>query len=283
MKVAIIGYGFVGSALRKAFTNEVDVFIVDPKLDTSVFDLEEFEPQIVFICAPTPMGDKGEQDLSILSSIYRDLKQIHNESLIILKSTVSPENLKDLNLKYEFVYNPEFLREKTAEKDFIEGSLIIFGGKHSLCEKASDFYKKYTNCIQKEHFFTDFVTASLVKYSINSFLANKVVFFNQLKNIFEKSGAEDSWENFIFLVSKDIRIGSSHMHVPGHDGREGYGGACFPKDSAALLELSKYLGVEFSLLKESININNEIRSVYNDPMERETEQNISFGNKKQEK
>ena len=222
------------------------------------------------------MGDKGEQDLSILKSIYKELKQINNESLVILKSTVSPENLKDLNLKYEFVYNPEFLREKTAEKDFIEGSLIIFGGKHSLCKKASNFYNKYTNCIQEEHFFTDFVTASLVKYSINSFLASKVIFFNQLNDIFKKSGAEDNWENFINLVSKDARIGNSHMQVPGHDGRKGYGGACFPKDSAALLKFSKNLEVEFSLLKESININNEIRSVYNEPTEREFEQNISF-------
>ena len=276
MKVAIIGFGFVGSALSKAFTNKVKVFNVDPKLSTSVSDLEEFDPQVIFICAPTPMGDKGKQDLSILKAIFRDLKEIRNKSLIILKSTVSPENLKELNLKYEFVYNPEFLREKTAEKDFIEGSLIIFGGKVSLCEKASDFYKKYTNCIQQNHFFTDTVTASLVKYSINSFLANKVIFFNQLSNIFQKSGAEDSWENFINLISKDTRIGNSHMQVPGHDGRKGYGGACFPKDSAALLELSKYLGVEFSLLKESINVNNEIRSVYNEPTKREVEQNISF-------
>ena len=69
------------------------------------------------------------------------------------------------------------------------------------------------------------------------------------------------------------------MNVPGHDGRKGYGGACFPKDTAALLKFSKNLGKEFTLLRESIIINNRIRSVYNGPIKREAEQNISFEKK----
>ena len=280
MKVAIIGLGFVGNALSKALAKDVEIYNVDPKLNTSVFDLKIFNPKVIFICAPTPMSNDGSQDISIIKSIFSDLKKIGNRSLIILKSTVTPDNLVDLNRNYKFVFNPEFLREKSAEKDFIEGSLIIFGGEPLLSKNASDFYKTFTNCIQKEHLFTDMVTASLVKYSINSFLANKVTFFNQLNTIFKKSKAHDSWENFISLISKDSRVGNSHMQVPGHDGRRGYGGACFPKDSAALLKLSNDLNAEFTLLKESINVNNKIRSVYNNPTKREVEQNISFKKKK---
>ena len=66
------------------------------------------------------------------------------------------------------------------------------------------------------------------------------------------------------------------MDVPGNDGRLGYGGACFPKDTKAFLDYSKYLAEDFSLLSESININNNLRSLYNEPTKREFEQNISF-------
>ena len=59
------------------------------------------------------------------------------------------------------------------------------------------------------------------------------------------------------------------MMVPGHDGRKGFGGACFPKDSYALYKYSKLLNVEFSLLKNVIDINNKIRLSYNDLSERE--------------
>ena len=120
------------------------------------------------------------------------------------------------------------------------------------------------------------MTASLIKYSINSFLASKVIFFNQLKDIFNLSGTNETWENFISAVSMDERIGSSHMNVPGHDGRNGFGGACFPKDTNAFFEYSKELGAEFSLLKEVIKVNNSIRSSYNDVTSREKDQNTNF-------
>ena len=74
----------------------------------------------------------------------------------------------------------------------------------------------------------------------------------------------------------DKRIGDSHMQVPGPDGRKGFGGACFPKDTEAFYSYSKKISSEFSLLKKTISINKKIRSLYNSPTERESEQNISF-------
>ena len=84
------------------------------------------------------------------------------------------------------------------------------------------------------------------------------------------------WSSFVKIISSDKRIGESHMDVPGHDGRKGFGGACFPKDILALENFSSETGINFSLIKEVIKINNKIRSVYNDPIEREVDQNISF-------
>ena len=172
--------------------------------------------------------------------------------------------------------NPEFLREKTADHDFINGEIILFGGDEKLCKGVSHFYNNFTFCKQKKHFITDIITASFVKYSINSFLATKVTFFNQLYSLFQASNQDADWQKFIEIVSLDKRIGSSHMNVPGHDGRKGFGGACFPKDISALERYASRSGVDFSIIKETIKINNAIRSVYNEPIERESDQNISF-------
>ena len=81
-------------------------------------------------------------------------------------------------------------------------------------------------------------------------MATKVIFFNELKRIFEKSDSSEEWSQFISYISTDERIGESHMMVPGPDGRNGFGGACFPKDSSALHKYSQYLDAEFMLLKK---------------------------------
>ena len=185
--------------------------------------------------------------------------------------------MSELHLIYKnIVYNPEFLREKSANEDFLNQEHLILGGDSENIEKVSELFNLSSDCNIKKLYRTDLVTACFVKYSINTFLASKVIFFNQLKDIYDKSGALEKWDNFIEIVSSDNRIGDSHMSVPGHDGRLGYGGACFPKDTAALLKLSKLLEREFTILKEVIKINNDIRSDYKNLEEREKEQGVSF-------
>ena len=278
MKVGIVGYGFVGRALVSGFLNStVDLDIIDPKLGTEIKDLNKFNPDIVFVCVPTPMNEDGTQDISIIKEIINDLQNNHLSSLIILKSTILPVYINDIkDFLPSIVYNPEFLREKHALNDFINSELIVFGGDEGTCLKASEFYSKYTKCINKNYIFTDVIAASLIKYTINSFLATKVIFFNEINQVFKSSGTSEDWENFISTLSLDKRIGSSHMMVPGHDSRLGFGGACLPKDSNALLEYAKILGVDLSLLKTTINTNNKIRASYNTRTEREIEQNISY-------
>ena len=74
----------------------------------------------------------------------------------------------------------------------------------------------------------------------------------------------------------DKRIGNSHMNVPGHDGRLGFGGACFTKDTAALIKYSASLNQEFTLLKKAVKINNNIRSKYDQVDQREKDQNVNY-------
>lgn len=278
MKVAIIGLGFVGNSLFNGIEDSVDIIKIDPRLGSEISELKDFLPEIIFICVPTPMNEDRTQDISIIKSVVDEIKDLNINPLVVLKSTLLPNYVKELeNSLPKFVYNPEFLREKHSNEDFINAELIVFGGSSINTKILSDFYKEHTKCICKDHIFTDCVTASLIKYTINAFLSVKVIFFNELKELFDESGAKEDWGNFIEYLSKDIRIGKSHMQVPGHDGRMGFGGACLPKDSNALVKYAEQIEKQLNILNNAIRLNNDIRSSYNEETDREQEQNIRFG------
>ena len=280
LKIGIIGHGFVGKATDWGFHKNTEKFIVDPKIGTTIDQLFEFNPELIFVCVPTPMGVNGIQNSSIIESILEELSKKFLNSIIVIKSTVLPSILQKLENKNEnIIYNPEFLREKHANDDFINSEMIIFGGKKDIAKKVSEFYLNHSRCKSTEHIFMDISSASLIKYSINSFLAVKVLFFNEINALFSEIESNDDWKTFIQTLAIDKRIGKSHMNVPGHDGKRGFGGACFPKDIAALLKYAEGLGVELDLLKTVISKNNIIRSQYNELDDREKEQNISFDDK----
>ena len=277
MKVSIIGYGFVGKALHKGLKDEVEVCIVDPEHDTNFDDLIRFSPEISFICVPTPMKDDGTQNISIVEDVLKAFKNNSLDSIIVLKSTVLPNHISSIESFFpSLIYNPEFLREAYAIEDFINSQLIIFGGNKSDTQKLANFYDDYSKCINKDYQHTDLKTASLLKYTINAFLATKVVFFNEINSLFLKINPNGNWEDFVKLMSIDERIGNSHMQVPGPDNRYGFGGACFPKDTIALLNFAKSNGISLEIIKNAIKVNNSIRSQYQKLSKREVEQNISF-------
>ena len=277
MKIAIIGYGFVGKALKNAMQDNIEVKIIDPKLETKISELDNFNPKIIFICVPTPMNKDASQDISIVLNVLDDIKKINLKSLLVIKSTVHPGFLTQIEKTFpNIIYNPEFLREEFADMDFINSNLIVFGGKKNLSNKLSTFYKDHTKCKCKDHVFTDVISASLIKYTINSFLATKVIFFNQIYDLFKTHNSSDTWDEFIEAVSKDNRIGKSHMQVPGPDGRYGFGGACFPKDTSAILKYAESVNCDLNLIKSVIQINNKIRTSYDMLTDRENEQYIKY-------
>ncbi len=277
MKVSIIGHGFVGKALENGLNDEVKTLIIDPIYKNKISDICSFNSDVVFICVPTPMRDNGDQDLNILNEVIDDINKIKINAEIVIKSTVLPSNITNIKkLIPNVIYNPEFLTESSANEDFINAELIVLGGNNKNVSKISSFYKDHTKCVSNNIIHTDLITASLIKYTINSFLASKVIFFNELNSLFKKSGTNESWENFIKAISSDSRIGKSHMQVPGPDGRYGFGGACFPKDSQALYQYSTSLESPLHILKKVIDINNNIRSSYDSATNREHQQNIKF-------
>tara|TARA_B110000503_G_scaffold56043_1_gene89905 strand:+ start:264 stop:1064 length:801 start_codon:yes stop_codon:yes gene_type:complete len=262
MKLGIIGHGFVGSAVDQGFTRECNKFIVDPKKNNNtVSQLNQFRPQATFICVPTPQQASGESNTDILETVCRQLNKI-KDNLIIIKSTVPGyvlQRIKETNTNLRMVYNPEFLTEKNYIKDFQNPSMHIFGGDTTDTELVLNLYNQHSTCSDCPVYHTNLMTASFVKYTINSFLATKVTFFNELYDAYCAAGGQDFAE-LTRMVATDKRIGSSHMSVPGNNGERGYGGSCFPKDTAALAYFAReILNLPFTQLETSININEKFR------------------------
>lgn len=273
MKIAVVGLGFVGTACAHIFRNN-EVIKIDPKLGTSVADLFGQEPDVIMVCAPTPMGADGKIDSSIVEDIFdgrHGLRSFPN-SLIVLKSTVLP----DIVAKYEatmknFIYNPEFLTERNALWDAEHPTHTVLGGPRHLTAKMEQYYREYSTCEDAPFYHVTAKEASLIKYGINSFLTTKVLFFNQYADLCEKIGAD--YLSVKFGIGADPRIGLSHMNVPGHDGRKGAASACFAKDIPAIIQYSEK---ELSILREVWNVNCDIRNSYGELLPRETEQHITF-------
>ena len=185
-----------------------------------------------------------------------------SKGVVVVKSTITPDHLTRFKKTYKLsiVYNPEFLTEANSFEDFLNPSMQILGGKWKDCEAVEKAYVKHSSVKTVPTFKTDLITASLIKYTINSWLATKVTFFNELNTLFESSGTKVPWETFTEMISQDKRIGDTHMKVPGPDGEKGFGGHCFPKDTKALLYYAKLKKAELSILKKAIDKNDKIRN-----------------------
>jgi len=266
MKIAIIGKGFVGSAVCNAFPN-VEKLIVDPQVKGSVtieHALAE-QPQFVFVCVPTPMGDDGDCDTSNVSQVLSEIAKnasVHENPIVIIKSTVPPSFFDDIEEKYflDVVHNPEFLREHNYSDDMINSNKVLLGGDPNWCKMVSFLYTEHSIIKPCPHIITDHKTAALVKYTINSYLATKVVFFNELFDVVSMTlGKDADWDNFIDILKLDPRMGDSHMDVPGHDGSRGFGGKCFPKDTSAFLKYAEKCGCDLDLLQKAYSKNVKLR------------------------
>jgi len=122
-------------------------------------------------------------------------------------------------------------------------------------------YDDHSQCHHCPVYHTDLVTASFIKYTLNTFLAAKVIYFNQMYDLFQKMNPTSSWEEFVTIIGTDPRMGDTHMMVPGHDGSRGFGGSCLPKDTAALVEFAKQQGHDFTVLEQVLKVNEDLREV----------------------
>jgi UDPglucose 6-dehydrogenase len=132
------------------------------------------------------------------------------------------------------------------------------GGNRKWCLEARDIITQQLNVPSYAAKIVDIKTAALYKYMMNSYLAAKVSFMNEFCKLAAAEGVE--WKDITDIASYDQRIGLTHMSVPGPDGNYGWGGACFPKDMAAIIKEAEQLGLDFKLLKDIESTNKEHRN-----------------------
>ena len=246
----IIGFGVVGQAVHagisdRAGNNYCDIY--DPAVGHDAPYRNDYDG--VILCLPTPQGTNGECDDSLVAQYHAEIRKRMPCVRILLKSTTSIELMDALKDDIHLTYNPEFLTEADSLDEFLNQKFAIFGGGD-----CRYWYEMFLGCgiVIDQVKFTSMKNAAYAKYTINSFLATKVVFFNELHNLYAGEGFDELTE----LVAMDERIGGSHMMVPGPDLKLGFGGMCFPKDTSAFVTSAKG---KLGLLERVIEINKAIR------------------------
>jgi nucleotide sugar dehydrogenase len=266
MKIGIIGKGFVGGAVMFGFSPntgcdaEVKVYDKNPNRSLNTLDEVVNESDFIFLSVPTPANLDGSVNLDMVDEALSSINDItKKDNIILLRSTMTPGSTAKFQKKYpqlKLVFNPEFLTERNAKFDFINQSRYIIGGEPDNTAKVAKMYRwrfgKSISVIE-----TNTATAELIKYMNNCFFATKVSFMNEMRLVSEASGAD--WETAVDGFIRDGRIGHSHLNVPGHDGKFGFGGVCFPKDILAMIDLGKKLGVEMHTLKGAWETNLKVR------------------------
>lgn len=255
MKIGILGIGYVGSAVAHTHRNQT-LLIRDPKLGNQSASIEDIKScDAVYICVPTPMLNNRHCDDSIVKSTLKELYGY--DRVIISKSTVPPGVYLKLQDQYpNLVHAPEFLTAANAISDYENSSWVLIGGNEKYCAEAEKIIRSSTVKANTYH-ITNISTASLFKYLANSFLATKVTFMNDMYHLANK--IQVNWKEIKEISKNDPRLGNSHWDVPGPDGLFGYGGACFPKDVAAIVEHGRDLGIELNLLQHVEEINKKNR------------------------
>lgn len=258
-KIGIIGLGFVGGAIRNAMEGGmIDLVLHDQAKGHNSTYAELKECSGIFICVPSPQGDDGSCDTSILETVLGLLKEVDYQGVIISKCTAPPNVYSRLNDQYpNLIHAPEFLTAAHAVRDYLNGKFAIIGGKVSAYQREAERIIRIGQTSLTDVKHCSIGEASLAKYTINSFLATKVTFMNELWHVAEAAGI--NYYNVAQLVSMDSRIGTSHMQVPGPDGQLGFGGACFPKDTSALLKYAETVKSQMNVLDSAVKKNTILR------------------------
>ena len=224
--------------------------------------------KIAFIAVGTPMGEDGSADLQYVLSVAKSIGQTMNKKLIVVdKSTVpigtadkvkktiqSELDIRNLDLEFHVVSNPEFLKEGDAIGDFMKPDRIVVGSDSDYAiELMKELYNPF--CKSRDKFISmDIRSAEMTKYAANSMLATKISFMNEIANIYEKVGAD---ANQVRIgIGSDSRIGYSFIY-PG----AGYGGSCFPKDVKALTKIAKENGYDAKLIAAVEQVNDSQKLV----------------------
>jgi UDPglucose 6-dehydrogenase len=217
------------------------------------------DSEVIFIAVSTPQSENGEADISAVKAVAKTIGQnLNSRKVVCTKSTVPigtgklvrsiiNENNPE-KMEFDYVSNPEFLREGSAVKDFLWPDRLVIGTESDWgFEVMRDVYRPlYIN--ETPIVNTTVETAELIKYASNAFLSLKISYINEISALCEKIGAD------VHVVAKamgsDGRISPKFLH-PG----PGFGGSCFPKDTSALLSMAQNENVTMRTIQAAIETN----------------------------
>ena len=223
--------------------------------------------EIVFIAVGTPMGEDGSADLSYVLAVAKEIGQTITKSIVVadkstvpvgtadrVKEVISAElKLREVEIPFSIVSNPEFLKEGAAISDFMKPDRIVVGVENEESEALMRrLYRPFT--VNHDRFISmSLRSAEMTKYAANAFLATKISFINEMSNISERLGADINMVRE--GIGSDKRIGYEFIY-PGC----GYGGSCFPKDVKALVKMSQEAGYHSELVQavNSVNVKQKL-------------------------
>lgn len=245
MKIGIVGSeGVVGKACTAGFIKlGYTVLPHDISLTTKLSDL--LPAEVVFICVPTPSDSNGKCDTSIVENVIAELYSNNYGGVIAIKSTVEPGTTARLINQYDdrIVFVPEFLKERSAEYDFIFDHRLLLVGTDNVV----NFYtvQRAHGDLPKDIMRVSATEAELMKYYHNTFNALRIVFANTMFEISDRMDASYDKIKEAFLRNNDMP--DEYLDVKPE--LRGYGGACLPKDVLAMQRTCESLGLPNNLFK----------------------------------
>lgn len=219
---------------------------------------------VIFIAVGTPPQPDGSADLSFVDEVARNVgTRMTGYKVVVTKSTVpvgTAKRIRELiksnqsqECSFGVVSNPEFLREGSAIEDFMRPNRVVIGADSpEAVAIMKDLYRPLY-LLETPIVITDVPTAEVIKYASNVFLATKISFINEMANLCEKVGAD------VQMVSKgmglDKRIGNKFLHAG-----PGFGGSCFGKDTAALINIGEKSGYSMTIAQATKQVNDQQRN-----------------------
>lgn len=266
-RIGLVGHGFVGKALYEGMKHVLFVKVYDKFCPlspeeggvNSLADLAKLA-EVIFVCVPTPMRPDGSCDVSIVTSVVKEIESYGQGNVVVIKSTVPPGTTEKLhherNSLTGVVFNPEFLTEKNYIDDFKNQTRIILGSSDYTA--AAIVKRVYQRAFPDVPIIKiEPTVAEMIKYTTNTFLATKISFANEIKQICDILGVD--YDEMIKYALYDSRLGNSYWSVPGHDGHYGFGLSCLPKDLNALIARASELGVDAKVMTAVWQKNLEVR------------------------
>tara|TARA_R110000824_G_scaffold1178_10_gene6368 strand:+ start:2367 stop:3203 length:837 start_codon:yes stop_codon:yes gene_type:complete len=268
INIGIVGFGFVGNAvnLLEAVATPHIYDVANPTYSHTDYRHKAYNSDIIFLNVPTNLGHFPRNDRLNTNIVEKCIQTLFKENsnwrqaTVVIKSTLPVGFCDETSDKYgmdNIVYNPEFLTQRTALSDFRNQREIYLAGNPAHTAIVRNIYELFfTKCKNKKaQFFetekhTEF---ELLKLARNSFYGVKVSYCNQLYNLCKKINID--YDSFREHFTRGDWIEEQHTYVPGPDGELGFGGKCLPKDAIGLHGCFKEHGIDFKMLKTSLEFN----------------------------